>query len=49
VTFRRGARPQGPDADTDVIAAGRIAVTPIRYDRTDEAAFAVLAGALPRL
>jgi len=49
VTFRRGARPQGPDADTDVIAAGRIAVTPIRYDRTDEAAFTALAGALPRL
>jgi 5'-nucleotidase len=49
LTFRRGARSQGPDADTDAIAAGRIAVTPIRYDRTDEAAFVALAGALPRL
>ena len=32
-----------------VVAVGRIAVTPIRYDRTDEAAFTALAGALPRL
>ena len=49
LNFRRGARPQGPDADTDVIAAGRVAVTPIRYDRTDDAAFTALAGNLPRL
>jgi hypothetical protein len=32
-----------------VIAAGRIAVTPIRYDRTDEVGFAALAAKLPRL
>ncbi len=49
LNFRRGARPQGPDADTDVIAAGRIAVTPIRYDRTDAVAFDAMATALPRL
>lgn len=49
LNFRRGARPQGPDADTDVIAAGRIAVTPIRYDRTDAAAFEAMAAVLPRL
>ncbi len=49
LNFRRGARAQGPDADTDVIAAGRIAVTPIRYDRTDDATFTTLAETLPRL
>jgi 5'-nucleotidase len=49
LNFRRGERPQGPDADTDVVAAGRIAVTPIRYDRTDAAAFDALAQTLPRL
>lgn len=49
LNFRRGPRAQGPDADTDVIAAGRIAVTPIHYDRTDAAAFAALAAKLPRL
>jgi len=31
------------------VRAGRIAVTPIRYDRTDEAAYAALAERLPRL
>ena len=49
LNFRRGPRAQGPDADTDVIAAGCIAVTPLRYDRTDEAAFGALAASLPRL
>lgn len=49
LNFRRGPRAQGPDADTDVIAAGRIAVTPIRYDRTDATAFTALAAKLPRL
>ena len=28
--------------------AGRIVVTPLRYDRTDEEAYAMLAKALPR-
>jgi 5'-nucleotidase len=49
LNFRRGPRAQGPDADTDVVAAGRIAVTPIRFDRTDDAAFIALAAKLPRL
>jgi 5'-nucleotidase len=49
LNFRRGAREQGPHADTDVVRAGRIAVTPIRYDRTDDAAFDRLAKKLPRL
>ncbi len=49
INFRRAPREQGPDSDADAIDAGRIAVTPIRYDRTDEAAFAALATHLPRL
>ncbi len=49
INFRRTPRPQGPDSDADAVAAGRIAVTPIRYDRTDEAAFGALAAHLPRL
>lgn len=49
LNFRRGQREQGPDSDADAVRAGRIAVTPIRYDRTDEAAFAALAADLPRL
>jgi len=49
INFRRSAREQGPDSDAAAIAAGRIAVTPIRYDRTDEPAFAALAAHLPRL
>jgi 5'-nucleotidase len=49
ITFRRTARPQGPDSDADVVDAGHIAVTPIRYDRTDKAAFAALSAHLPRL
>ncbi len=49
INFRRAPREQGPDSDAAVIASGRIAVTPIRYDRTDEAAFAALSAHLPRL
>jgi 5'-nucleotidase len=49
INFRREAREQGPDSDADAVAAGRIAVTPVRYDRTDEAAFAALSAHLPRL
>ncbi len=49
INFRRGPREQGPESDIDVLRARRVAVTPIRYDRTDEAAFAALAAHLPRL
>jgi len=49
IVFRRGPQEQGPDSDSDAVRAGRIAVTPIRYDRTDEAAYAALAERLPRL
>jgi len=47
ISFRRGPREQGPESDVDALHAGRIAVTPLRYDRTDEEAYAMLAKALP--
>jgi 5'-nucleotidase len=48
VGFRRGERDQGPESDIDALAAGRITVTPLRYDRTDEEAYAMLGRCLPR-
>jgi 5'-nucleotidase len=48
VSFRRGERDQGPESDIEALNAGRIVVTPLRYDRTDEEAYAKLALALPR-
>ncbi|MBO0739164.1 MAG: 5'/3'-nucleotidase SurE [Alphaproteobacteria bacterium] len=47
ISFRRGPRDQGPQSDVDALRAGRIAVTPLRYDRTDEEAYARLATLLP--
>lgn len=49
LTFRRGDREQGPDSDYTALRAGRVVITPLRYDRTDEDAYAELAGKLPRL
>ncbi len=46
--FRRGPRPQDPESDSDALDAGHVVVTPLRYDRTDEAAYDSLAGTLPR-
>jgi 5'-nucleotidase len=48
LSFRRGPREQGPESDIDALAAGHIVVTPLRYDRTDEEAYAALARVLPR-
>src|ERR1700732_1676915 len=48
IGFRRGPREQGPESDIDALNAGRIVVTPLCYDRTDEEAYAMLAKALPR-
>src|SRR5207245_6029051 len=48
ISFRRGPREQGPESDIDALNAGRVVVTPLRYDRTDEEAYAMLAKALPR-
>jgi 5'-nucleotidase len=48
ISFLRGPRDQGPESDVEALKAGRIAVTPLRYDRTDEEAYALLAKVLPR-
>jgi 5'-nucleotidase len=48
IAFRRGPREQGPESDIDALNAGGVVVTPLRYDRTDEDAYALLAKALPR-
>jgi 5'-nucleotidase len=48
VGFRRGERDQGPESDIEALNSGRVVVTPLRYDRTDEEAYAVLARSLPR-
>jgi 5'-nucleotidase len=48
VGFRRSERAQGPESDIAALNAGRVVVTPLRYDRTDEAAYAMLARSLPR-
>ena len=48
VGFRRGERDQGPESDIAALNSGRITVTPLRYDRTDEEAYAILARSLPR-
>lgn len=44
--FRRGPRDNPPDAESTQVAAGRIAVTPLCFERTDEAGFAALARGL---
>ena len=48
IGFRRGPREQGPESDIEALRAGRVVVTPLRYDRTDEEAYHALAKALPR-
>jgi len=48
LNFRRGDRQQAPESDYDALRAGKIVVTPLRYDRTDEDAYLALAEKLPR-
>jgi len=48
LNFRRGDREQGPESDYDALRSGKIVVTPLRYDRTDEEAYFALAEKLPR-
>jgi 5'-nucleotidase len=48
LNFRRGDRPQGPESDYSALRAGKIVVTPLRYDRTDDQAYTGLADHLPR-
>jgi 5'-nucleotidase len=40
--FDRQPSPDRPDSETAIIASGRIAVTPLQFERTNEAAFAEL-------
>lgn len=48
LNFRRSDRQQSPGTDYSAMRAGRIVVTPLRYDRTDEDAFNELAEKLPK-
>lgn len=48
LNFRRGEIEQGPESDTTALRAGKIVITPLRYDRTDDEAYADLAEHLPR-
>ena len=47
LNFHRSDRPQSPGTDYSAMRAGRIVVTPLRYDRTDEGAYADLTSKLP--
>ncbi len=44
--FQRSARDNAADSEAAVVQSGRISVTPLQFERTDERAFAVLAAAL---
>lgn len=48
LSFQRGDIQQGPESDYSAMRAGKIVVTPLRYDRTDDEAYADLATHLPR-
>jgi 5'/3'-nucleotidase len=48
VGFRGGRHQPGPDTDIEALAAGNVVVTPLRCDRTDDAAYAALEQALAR-
>jgi 5'-nucleotidase len=44
--FQRGPRENAPDSETAVVGSGRVSVTPLHFERTDAATFAVLSAAL---
>jgi 5'-nucleotidase len=48
LNFKRGEIQQGPESDYSAMRAGKIVVTPLRYDRTDDEAYAGLMEHLPR-
>jgi 5'-nucleotidase len=48
LNFKRGEIQQGPESDYSAMRAGKIVVTPLRYDRTDDEAYAGLVQHLPR-
>jgi 5'-nucleotidase len=44
--FQRGPRENAPDSETAVVASGRVSVTPLHFERTDERTFAALTATL---
>lgn len=44
--FQRSARENTPDSETTVVHSGRVSVTPLHFERTDERTFAILSAAL---
>jgi 5'-nucleotidase len=46
VKFRRGRPEPAPESDIEALAAGKVVVTPLRCDRTDDEAFDLLRSAL---
>jgi 5'-nucleotidase len=44
--FQRGPRENAPDSETAVVASGRVSVTPLYFDRTDEVTFTKLTASL---
>jgi 5'-nucleotidase len=46
LTFHRSRRKNTPDSETSVVASGRVSVTPLHFERTDERTLAILAAAL---
>jgi 5'-nucleotidase len=48
LNFERGDIRQGPESDYTAMRAGKIVVTPLRYDRTDDDACIELSAHLPR-
>jgi 5'-nucleotidase len=48
LNFKRGELQQGPESDYSALRAGKIVITPLRYDRTDDEAYAELTAHLPR-
>lgn len=48
LNFKRGEIRQRLESDYSAMRAGKLVVTPLRYDRTDDEAYTELAGHLPR-
>ncbi|MDE1179294.1 5'/3'-nucleotidase SurE [Paraburkholderia sp.] len=44
--FQRGTRENAPDSETAVVRSGRVSVTPLNFDRTDQQVFAALGARL---
>ena len=44
--FARAPRENAPDSETAVVGSGRVSVTPLQFERTDERTFAALEAGL---